>query len=565
MPRAGTPVPRPPREAPRPAPGTDRGPRTGWSRGQPSLAAAAGTAGLLLGGRDRSLAAVPVRVGEPLSLDDVVAVSRGGEVELPDAAAGRIRAAREVVEAAVTSGATVYGVTTGFGSLANVRIEPDRADALQHGIVRSHATAVGPPLSREEARAMLLLRAHVLALGHSGVRLDVVERMVQMLNRDLVPVVPEQGSLGASGDLAPLANLALPLIGRGELIVDGRVVPAADALAAAGLAPLELKAKEGLALVNGTQGMLAVGILAADRALRLARTADVTAAMSVEAALGSGSVFDERLLALRPHPGVVASAANVRRLLAGSAIVESHRESPHLVQDAYSLRCAPHVNGATREVLRFVRGVLEVESNAVSDNPIVLPEDAEVLSGGNFHGQPVAVALDALATAVVPLASIAERRLYRLLDPARNNGLPAFLVGESGLNSGFMLAQYTAASLVSECKTLAHPASVDSIGSSAGQEDHVSMGMTAARHARDIVANAEVVVALEALIAAQGLDLRAPLGPAPGTGAARDAVRGRVAFLDADRELGPDIAAATELVRSGALLGAAEGAVGALD
>ena len=507
---------------------------------------------------------MPIRIGEPLSLEDVVAVARGAPVELAPPATQRIGAARAVVERAVASGATVYGVTTGFGSLANVRIEPAQADALQGAIVRSHATAVGRPLSREEARAMLLLRAHVLALGHSGVRVLIVERMVQMLNLDLVPVVPEQGSLGASGDLAPLATLALPLLGAGEVLMDGKTVPAAEALAAAGLAPIELKAKEGLALVNGTQGMLAVGILAAERAERLAKTADVTAAMSVEASLGSDRVFDERLTALRPHAGVVASAANLRRLLAGSPIVASHRDSPHLVQDAYSLRCSPHVNGATRGVLGFAQGVLEVEANAVSDNPIVLPDDDEVLSGGNFHGQPVAVALDALAAALVPLASIAERRLYRLLDPVRNNGLPAFLVEESGLNSGFMLVQYTAASIVSECKTLAHPASVDSIGSSAGQEDHVSMGMTAARHAREVVANAEVVIALEALVAAQALDLRAPLEPAAGTGAARDAIRERVAFLQADRELRPDIDAVTDLVRSGALLAAAESAVGAL-
>jgi len=503
---------------------------------------------------------VPIRVGESLALEDVVEVALGAEVELGSAASDRIGAARDVIERAVASNETVYGVTTGFGSLANQRIEPDQADALQLGIVRSHATAVGSPLSREEARAMLLLRAHVLALGHSGVRAEVVERMIEMLNRGLIPVVPEQGSLGASGDLAPLANLALPLVGRGELLVEGEGRPAGDVLRSAGLEPLELKAKEGLALVNGTQGMLAIGILALSRAERLVRTADVTAAMSVEAALGSDRVFDQRLTALRPHPGVVASASNLVRLLEGSPIVASHRDSTHLVQDAYSLRCSPQVNGATREVLRFVRGVLEIEANAVSDNPIVLPDDDEVLSGGNFHGQPVAVALDALATALVPLASIAERRLYRLLDPTRNNGLPAFLVADSGLNSGFMLVQYTAASLVSECKSLAHPASVDSIGSSAGQEDHVSMGMTAARHAREVVSNAEVVIALEALVAAQALDLRAPLEPAVGTGAARDAIRARVAFLNADRELGPDIGATVELVRSGALLESVEGA-----
>lgn len=500
-----------------------------------------------------------------MSLEDVVAVSRGAEVELAEAAIGRMRSARAVVESAVASGDVVYGVTTGFGSLANVRIDPGQADALQERIVRSHATAVGRPLSPEEARAMLLLRAHVLALGHSGVRVELVERMVEMLNRDLVPVVPEQGSLGASGDLAPLANLSLPLLGRGELLVGGEAVPASRALEAAGLAPIELRAKEGLALVNGTQGMLAVGALAAHRATRLARVADVVAAMTVEAALGSDRVFDARLTALRPHPGVVASAANLRRLLEGSAIVASHRESDHLVQDAYSLRCAPQVHGATRETLRFATSVLEVETNAVSDNPIVLPDDGEVLSGGNFHGQPVAVALDALAASIVPLASISERRVYRLLDPIHNNGLPAFLVAESGLNSGFMLAQYTAASLVSECKTLAHPASVDSIVSSAGQEDHVSMGMTAARHAREVVANAEVVLAIEALVAAQALELRAPLEPGPGTRAARDAVREHAAFLDADRELGPDIGAATEVVRSGALVAAVEGAVGPLD
>jgi histidine ammonia-lyase len=507
---------------------------------------------------------VPIRVGEPLSIEDVVEVARGAEVELGPDAASRMEAARDVVERAVAANRTVYGVTTGFGSLANERIEPAQADALQEGIVRSHATAVGRPLSREEARAMLLLRAHVLALGHSGVRPIVVARMVEMLNRDLIPVVPEQGSLGASGDLAPLANLALPLLGRGELLVDGSTAPAGPALAAAGLEPLELRAKEGLALVNGTHGMLAIGTLALDRAERLARTADVTAAMSIEAALGSDAVFDQRLAALRPHAGVVESASNIRRLLEGSAIVASHRESRHLVQDAYSLRCTPQVNGATREVLRFVRGVLEVESNAVSDNPIVLPDDDEVLSGGNFHGQPVAVALDALAAAVVPLASIAERRLYRLLDPTRNNGLPAFLVAESGLNSGFMLVQYTAASLVSECKTLAHPASVDSIGSSAGQEDHVSMGMTAARHAREVVSNAEVVIALEALVAAQALDLRAPLEPAQATSAVRDVIRAVVPFLDADRELGPDIDELVSHVRTGAMTAVVEGTTGSL-
>jgi histidine ammonia-lyase len=507
---------------------------------------------------------VAVRVGERLRLDDVVAVARGEPVELGDEALARIDAAREVVRGAVDAGETVYGVTTGFGSLATVRVEHDRTAELQHAILRSHATSVGQPLGRDEARAMLFLRAHVLALGHSGVRREVVERMVDLLNRDLVPVVPERGSLGASGDLAPLAALALPLIGGGALLVDGRPTPAADALAVAGLRPLQLVEKEGLALVNGTQGMTAVGILAAERVRALCRAADVVAAMSVEAALGTDRAFDERLQALRPHAGQAASAANLRRLLGGSAIIASHRESGHLVQDAYSLRCAPQVHGATRDVLAYAGSVLETEAGSVSDNPIVLPDEGDVVSGGNFHGQPVAVALDALALATVGTTSIAERRVYRLLDPATSHGLPPFLVAESGVNSGLMLAQYTAASLVSECKSLAHPASVDSIPSSAGQEDHVSMGMTAARHAREVVEAAELVVGIEALVAAQALDLRAPLAPAPGTRAARDAVRAVVPFLDRDRELGPDIEAATRIVRDGALVRAAEDAVGAL-
>ncbi len=504
-----------------------------------------------------------VRLGEPLALEDVVAVARGATVELGPEARRRMEASRAVVEGKVRAGETVYGVTTGFGALADVRIEPGDAALLQERIVRSHATAVGPLLSREEARAMLFLRAHVLALGRSGVRPLLVERMVELLNRDLVPAVPEQGSLGASGDLAPLAHLALPLLGRGAFLdEDGRAVPAAATLARAGLPPIALEAKEGLALVNGTQGMLAVGVLAAVRAERLLRAADVAAAMSVEAALATDRPFDERLHRLRPHPGQAASAANLRRLLAGSGIVASHRESAHLVQDAYSLRCAPQVHGAARDALAYARAALQDELGSVSDNPVVLAEDGEVLSGGNFHGQPVAVPLDALALALVGVAGVSERRLYRLLDPRTSNGLPAFLVRESGLNSGFMLAQYTAASLVSECKALAHPASVDSIPSSAGQEDHVSMGMTAARHLRQVVANAEAVVAIEALAAAQALDLRAPLAPAPGTAAVRDAIRARVPFLEEDRELGPDLEAAVDLVRSGDLVAAAEGVTG---
>jgi histidine ammonia-lyase len=507
-----------------------------------------------------------ISIGGRLSAADVVAVAGGTPVSFDDEARARVAAARAVIDDAVGGGATIYGVTTGFGALAHTRVDPSDASTLQHGIVRSHATAVGAPLPREEARAMLLLRAHVLALGHSGVRPEVVDLMVSMLNEDVIPAVPQQGSLGASGDLAPLANLALPLIGHGGVLTpEGGVEPAAGAMARAGLAPLTLQAKEGLALVNGTQGMLSIGILAAERAASLARTADVVAAMTIEASLGTDRPFDERLQALRPHPGQSASASNLRRLLANSPVLASHRESTHLVQDAYSLRCAPQVHGATRDALAYAQGVLAIEINGVSDNPIVLPEGAEVVSGGNFHGQPVAVALDTVATALVSLASISERRLYRLLDEHQSNGLPPFLVHGSGLNSGFMLVQYTAASLVSECKTLAHPASIDSIPSSAGQEDHVSMGMTSARHAREVVANAETVVALEALGAAQALDLRAPLEAGPATHAVHAAIRARVPFFDADREFGPDIADAVSLVREGRLITAAEAAIGPLN
>jgi histidine ammonia-lyase len=510
---------------------------------------------------------VPVLVGEPLTLADVVAVAHGAEVAFKRTARERVEASRKVVERAVEDGRTLYGVTTGFGALADVRIDPAQASDLQRGIVLSHATAVGPPLERAAARAMLLLRAHVLALGASGVRPALIELMVEMLNRDVVPVVPEQGSLGASGDLSPLAALALPLLGEGSVLAtDGSgIEEASEAFEAAGLSAIDLEAKEGLALVNGTQGMLAIGILSHARAERLLATADVVAAMTIEAALGTDAPFDDRLQALRPHPGQLASAANLRRLLAGSPILASHRDSPHLVQDAYSLRCAPQVHGAVRDVVARAGETLAIEVNAVSDNPIVLADDDEVRSGGNFHGMPVALVLDSLAAALVPLASISERRLYRLLDPALSNGLPPFLVPQSGLNSGFMLVQYTAASLVSESKTLAHPASVDSIPSSAGQEDYVSMGMTSARHARDVAANAEVVLALEALAAAQALDLRAPLEPGAATRAVHDALRASVPFVEHDRGFGPDIDRAVELVRAGTLVEAAEAVVGALD
>jgi histidine ammonia-lyase len=474
-------------------------------------------------------------------------------------------ASRQVVIAALESGAVVYGVTTGFGSLADVRLTADHSTALQHGLLRSHAVAVGNELAPEEVRAMLALRAHVLALGHSGVRREVALRFVEMLDADMLPVVPEQGSLGASGDLAPLAHLGLPVIGEGEVRLRGERLASGEALSRCGLEPLVLEAKEGLALINGTQAMTAIGVLAAWRGAQLAKVADISAALTIEAIFGTDRAFDPRVVGLRPHPGQMASARNLMRLLSGSDLLSSHRESGHIVQDAYSIRCAPQVHGAFRDVVRRSIETLEIELASVSDNPVVLPESGEILSGGNFHGQPVALACDSLAAAVVGLASISERRLYRLLDPKTSNGLPPFLVGEAGVNSGFMVCQYTAASLVSEMKSLAHPAAVDSITSSAGQEDHVSMGMIAARHARDCVRNSEAAIAMEVLAAAQACELRAPILAGPASRAAIAALRKVVPTLESDRALKPDVDATIALVRSGALVEAVEGEIGPLE
>jgi histidine ammonia-lyase len=507
----------------------------------------------------------PVALGGPLRIEGVIEIAHGAPAVLGDEVLRRVDAAREVVVAALETGLVVYGVTTGFGSLADVRLTPEHSRALQHGLLRSHAVAVGNELSAEEVRAMLALRAHVLALGHSGVRREVVLRFVEMLGRDLLPVVPEQGSLGASGDLAPLAHLALPVIGEGEVRLAGERLPAIEALGRCGLAPLVLEAKEGLALINGTQGMTALGVLAAWRGAKLAKVADISAALTIEAIFGTDRAFDPRVVGLRPHPGQLASARNLVRLLAGSELLSSHRESDHVVQDAYSIRCAPQVHGAFRDVVRHSAGTLEIELASVSDNPVVLPDSGEILSGGNFHGQPIALACDALAAATVGLASISERRLYRLLDPKTSNGLPPFLVGDAGVNSGFMVCQYTAASLVSEMKSLAHPASVDSITSSAGQEDHVSMGMIAARHARECIRNAEAAIAMEVLAAAQACELRAPVPAGPAGRAAIASLRRVVPTLVQDRALKPDVDATIALVRSGALVAAVEGEIGPLE
>jgi len=490
--------------------------------------------------------------GRDLTVEDVVAVARGMRpVEVDGTARERMAASRAVIDRVVASGETVYGVTTGFGDLADVRISPEQTATLQRNLVRSHAAAVGEPLPEEVVRAMLVLRVNALAVGLSGVRPELADLLVAMLNAGVHPHIPSRGSVGASGDLAPLAHLALVVIGEGEAEVGGRRLAGAEALAAAGLEPIELQAKEGLALLNGTQLMAALGALAASDAWRLVIAADVVGAMSLEAMLGTASAFDEALIGARPHPGQIASAARLRELLADSEIGASHRSSPHRLQDPYSLRCMPQVHGAVHDALAPLEGVLAVEMNAATDNPLVFP-DGRVVSGGNFHGEPLALALDHARVALTALATISERRTARLVD-ARLSGLPAFLAGEPGLESGLMIAQYTAAALVNELKTVAHPASVDTIPTSANQEDHVSMGATSALLLREAVDRVTAVLAIEALCAARGLDLRAPLRPGQGVATAHAAVRAAVTPLAADRPPGPDIAALAQLIAGGGL------------
>jgi histidine ammonia-lyase len=494
--------------------------------------------------------------GEGLTGADVVAVARAGSpVALGDRARAAVVASHEVIVELAGSGQPVYGVSTGFGSLADVYIDPDRRTQLQRSLVRSHAAGVGPPVEDEVVRAMVLLRARSLAMGWSGVRLEVVEGLLDLLNHGITPVVHEHGSLGCSGDLAPLAHVALVLMGEGEARVDGAVVDAAEALTRAGLAPLELEAKEGLALINGTDGMLGMLLLACADIAALLRLADLTAAMSVEALLGTDAVFQPELQRLRPHPGQAASAANLARLLDGSAIVASHREGDSRVQDAYSLRCAPQVHGAARDTLAFAEEVCGRELSSAIDNPVVLG-DGRVSSNGNFHGAPLAFVADYLAIALADVGSMAERRTDRMLDPHRSQGLPPFLADDPGVDSGLMIAQYTAAALVAENKRLAVPASVDSIPTSAMQEDHVSMGWAAARKLREVVANQRSIVAVELVTAARAIDLRAPLAPSPATARAIEVLRERVAGPGPDRWMAPELAGAVDLLETGDLLDA---------
>jgi histidine ammonia-lyase len=499
--------------------------------------------------------------GGPLSIDDVAAVAdRRAEVVVDHKVWARMAPAREVVERAVAEDRVVYGVTTGFGALANTRIDPAQAERLQISLLRSHAAGVGAPLADPVVRAMLLLRSRTLAQGYSGVRPVLVERYVDFLREDLLPVVPSRGSVGASGDLAPFAHLALPLIGEGQLKDGGICREAAAALASHGMAPIKLRAKEGLSLLNGTEGMLSLGVLAAHRARQVTKAADIACALSVEALLGSARPFRPEIHELRPHPGQLASAENIRRLLAGSEIAASHRDDfTHAVQDAYSLRCAPQVHGACRDVLTYAEGVFGRELGSVVDNPIVLAETGEVISGGNFHGQPLAIAMDAMAIGIAELSSISERRIDRMLDPQHSAGLPAFLSPRPGVNSGYMLTQYTAAALVAENRLLSHPASVESIPTSGSQEDHVSMGWGAGLKLTEILENAATVVAVEILCAVQGIGYRLPLRPSPACAAVVELVRSAVPPLEDDRPLSAEIETVAGMVRSGELIAAAGG------
>lgn len=501
--------------------------------------------------------------GESLDIDQVVKIARrGAQVRLAPECERAVSRAEALVERLVAEGRVVYGVTTGFGKFADVAV--DRADValLQKNLLRSHATGVGSALPEEVARAMMVLRLNALVKGYSGVRRSTVDLLVGMLNAGVHPLIPEKGSVGASGDLAPLAHLALVLIGEGEAFWRGERLTGAEALRRAGLQPTELGPKEGLALINGTQAMTAIGALCVADARRLAKVADIAGAMSLEALKGTMTAFSPLIQKVRPHRGQALVAENFHRLTENSAIIASHRFCPK-VQDAYSLRCIPQVHGASRDALSYVEGVVRTEMNSATDNPLVFVAEEAVLSGGNFHGQPVAIALDFLGIALAEWASISERRIERLLDPALS-GLPGFLTEKGGLNSGLMVAQYTAAALVSENKVLAHPASVDSIPTSANQEDHVSMGTIAARKARTILENAETVLAIELLCAAQALDFLRPLRGGSGTERAHQVIRDHVPHLAADREIHRDIGRCLELIRSGELVDEVEKAVGGL-
>lgn len=486
--------------------------------------------------------------GKSLDLDRYRAVVLDrSPCALDVAARARVAAARQTVLNTLEKEEAVYGVNTGFGDLAKVRIAADKLALLQERLILSHCAGVGEPLDPVTVRGMLLLRANTLARGHSGVRPEIIDALLALLNANILPLVPSRGSVGASGDLAPLAHLALPLLGKGRVQVDGETLPATEGLVRAGLEPFTLEPKEGLALINGTQAMTALLANAVIAVRRLVRAADLIAAMSVDALRGTDAAFDPRLHALRPYPGQRASAGNLFTLLAGSEIRESHRFGDVRVQDPYSLRCAPQVHGAARDVLSDVEDKLAIEMNAVTDNPLIFPEDGAIISGGNFHGQPVAIAADILGMAVAELGTISERRIEKLTNTAFS-GLPPFLVRDAGLNSGFMIAQVTAAALASESKSLAHPASVDSIPTSADKEDHVSMGMGAALKLGAIVSNTTTILAIELLCATQGIDLLRPMRTSAALEGLHAAVRKSIEVWTEDREMAQDISRAVEFL-----------------
>ncbi len=502
--------------------------------------------------------------GHSLTIEDIVRVARDGYgVALDPSARAFVPRGSSMVEKWADDGETIYGITTGFGDLASTSISPELSEKLQENLLKSHSCGVGEPFPEEIVRAAMLLRINTLTRGYSGIRLKTLDQMVAYLNEGIHPVIPSQGSVGSSGDLCPLSHLAITLLGLGEVFYRGRRVPTLRALKEAGLKPLDgLGPKEGLALNNGTAMTTAVSALSLYDALELAKAVDVAAALSLEALHGVPDAFDPRIHELRPHIGQKLVASNIRRLIEGSEIVEAYRGKR--VQDAYSLRCIPQVHGASRDAMDFVRQKIEIEINSVTDNPLIFPAEGEALSGGNFHAQPIALAMDFLGIAVAELADISERRVARLVDH-KLSGLPRFLIKNSGLNSGLMIPQYTCAALVSENKVLAHPASVDSIPMSANQEDHVSMGAHAARKARTIVENAQKVTAIEFMVAAQALDFSAPLKPGRGSGAAYRRIREEVPFLEEDVILYPLIDAVLGLLRSGEVVASAEEAIGELD
>jgi len=499
--------------------------------------------------------------GETLTIEDVVIVARhNAKVEIPRKVRDKVKKCRRFIERLVKEKRAVYGVTTGFGALGNITISPRDTRELQSNLIRSHSTGVGKPLDPDIVRAMMLLRVNTLAKGYSGIRLETLETLVHMLNEDVHPIVPEKGSVGASGDLAPLSHMTLVLMGEGEAEYKGKVMSGREALRKAGIQPVKLDAKEGVALNNGTQFMTAIAALTVYDAERLVKVAEVATALSLEALRGISDAFDERIHRVRPHPGQITSAQNIRVLTAGSKLITSGEKATKRgmhPQDPYCLRCTPQVLGAVRDAIGYVRKVIETEINSATDNPLVFAEDELCLSGGNFHGQPVALTMDILGTALTTVGNIAERRIARLIDENLSRGLPAFLIYEKakkGVQSGFMAVQYTAAALASENKVLAHPASVDSIPTSANFEDFVSMGPSAARKALEILHNVEYIVAIELLCAAQGVDFRSPEKLGKGTKEAYLVIRKRVPQLKEDRPIYRDIAVVKNLIRDGELL-----------